>query len=98
MRTGIEYNLMRVLTYAALMLCGSGFLFARGVAAQAQEGGTQGSATCGQTRSVLMRFLDGKPASGVEVSFAAASPDMGGPELYVAGGVTGSTGQSAPTE
>lgn len=106
MRAGIAYNLVRFPGFAALMLCGAGCLLVRGVAAQ--EGGTQQTTTCGQTRSVLVRFLDGKPAPVVKVTLASlrseASPEMGGPELYAAGaagaagGPTGPTAQSSPTE
>ncbi len=62
-----------------LYVCG--LLFAQG--ARAQQSGLPLHSVCGQTRSVLVRFLDARPASGVKVLLTAASPDMGGPELYV---------------
>jgi hypothetical protein len=80
-------------------------LHVQGVAAQTQtpatiqaqpqepEGGSQQSATCGQTRSVLVRFLDGRPVPGVEVTLIAASQYMGGPELNVTGDLTSGDGQ-----
>lgn len=39
-------------------------------------------AACGESRSVLVRFPDGKPAPGLKVVLTAASPLMGGPTLY----------------
>ncbi|MBF6611601.1 MAG: hypothetical protein IVW55_00550 [Chloroflexi bacterium] len=79
-----------------MTLCVSGLMFAQGAAAQA--GGSQHSpegAMCGQSRSVLLRFLDGRAAMGVKVVLTAASPAMGGPELYVAGRETNQFGPSA---
>jgi hypothetical protein len=77
-------------------LCLSGLLFAQ--RAVAQQSGLPLHSACGQTRSVLVRFLDATPARGVSVSLSAAPTDMDGPELYSAGepaSHVGQTGQAA---
>ena len=53
---------------------------------------------CGQSRSVLVRFIDGKPAQDIKVILTAASSAMGGPELYVMGGETDRPGTPDATD
>lgn len=86
-------------------LCAFALLFAKEALAQeasaqvasAQEVHVQPSPECGQTRWVLVRFLNGKPAAGIIVDLTAALADMGGPQLYATGGSLRSLpGQSAP--
>lgn len=63
-----------------LLLRASARLMTQHVAAQAEISPQSGG--CGQTRLVLVRFLNGEPVPGVRVILTAVSPAMGGPELY----------------
>jgi hypothetical protein len=63
-----------------LLLCAPAFLLAERGAAQAAN--TAVDSGCGQSRLVLVRFEDGRPVPGVKVTLSAASPAMGGPEIY----------------
>jgi hypothetical protein len=63
-----------------LLLCATTFLIAEQEVAQAAN--TRAGSGCGQSRLVLVRFEDGRPVPGVKVTLSAASPAMGGPEIY----------------
>lgn len=68
--------------FMLLLLCASTLLLTQHVAAKDEI--SPQSDGCGQSRLVLVRFLNGEPVSGVRVIFSAAPPAMGGPELYKA--------------
>ncbi len=76
-------RLAEVLAVLAL-LCAGALLMTQHVVAQ--EENTHQGVTCGQTRLVVVRFLDGTPVPGVEVILSATAPVMGGPELYMRAG------------
>ncbi|MBF6614371.1 MAG: hypothetical protein IVW55_14740 [Chloroflexi bacterium] len=65
------------------LFCAGALLVIQHAAAQSPEQDTRRGVACGQTRFVLVRFLDGNPASGVRTVFSAAPPSMGGPQLYM---------------
>ncbi len=84
--TSLERHLREAVTLLVAMLSISAFVLANDVAARgvgSQRAAT--SATCGQSRSVLVRFIDGQPALGVKVTLDADSAAMGGAALYVMG-------------
>ena len=78
----------------ASTMCLGGFLLAQG--ASAQDSGLPPGPVCGDTRSMLVRFLDAKPVPGVRLTLTAAPPEMGGPELYLAGELAGPSTPDVP--
>jgi hypothetical protein len=72
-----------ILRCVGTLLALSALLASQPAAARGPSQSHKGDA-CGQTRFVLVRFLDESPVPGVSVLLSAVPASMGGPELYKA--------------